>query len=69
MHQLFLDVAFWALHWLIVLPAGLIVSTPYVLIASLFDKLPYVRAVARRYRIVRHGFAEFWKDGGWGFKP
>ena len=69
MHQLFLQIVFWAVHWLIVLPVALTAATPYVLIAALFDKPRYARAVTRRYRRICAGFAKFWEEGGQGFTP
>ncbi len=69
MHEIFLQLVFWTLHWVVGLPVALIVATPYVLIAGCFDRPGYARAVGRRYAKICAGFAKFWNEGGWGFTP
>jgi len=69
MPQLFLEIVFWAVHWLVVLPVVLIAATPYVLIAAIFHKRRYPLAVLRSYRRICDAFAKFWNEGGWGFTP
>jgi hypothetical protein len=65
----FPTILFWLIHWLIVLPVILLVTTPFVLVAAMFDSLRYDRAVFGRYRSICLSFAEFWDQIGHHFTP
>lgn len=69
MASILLTPVFWAIHWGIVLPAALIISTPYILVASLFRPSAYPGRVYSYYKSICQSFAKFWSDVGWEFAP
>lgn len=69
MHQLFLSILFWIVHWVVILPAALLASTPYILIAALFGESRYDRAVVGYYKRICVSFAKFWIEVGLRFTP
>ena len=42
MDEVFRTLVFWAIYWLIVLPAFLIIATPFVLVTATFSAPPYL---------------------------
>ena len=57
----------WVIFWLLALPLWLLIVTPYVLVAAVFDSQSYGQAVRTRYRAAWNGFADFWERIGWTF--
>jgi len=65
----FLTLVFCVIHWAVVLPAALVVASPYILVASFFRSSPYRIAVYSYYKRICISFARFWNEGGWGLAP
>jgi hypothetical protein len=58
--EFLLDLFFGVIRWIVLFPVVWIMSAPVVLIASLFDKKPYIGAVRSRFRSVM----KVWADWG-----
>ena len=69
MANVFVAIVFWIIHWTVILPAALVVATPYILIASLFRSAPYPSAVGCYYGDIYASFAKFWREIGLHFTP
>ena len=65
--NIFLTVMAWLFHWTIILPAALLMATPFVIARRIYLWNLTWPALRDGYLAIVRSFAQFWNQGGHGF--